>query len=50
MQGYSLDKMGEKKKKNKKGIDDEEETYEIDEDSDFVIHEKYLKMGKIKKS
>lgn len=44
--------MEPKKKKNKKKkiLEDEDSDYfEVDEDSDFVIHEKYLKPGKVKK-
>ena len=39
-----------KKKKNKTKLDEEiEELYEVDEDSDLPVHEKFVKQKKIKK-
>jgi hypothetical protein len=39
-----------KKKKGKTKIDEEvEELYEVDEDSDLPVHEKFVKQKKIRK-
>lgn len=39
-----------KKKKKKTKLDDEiEDLYEVDEDSDLPVHEKFTKQKKIKK-
>ncbi|MFC1691483.1 hypothetical protein ACFL0W_04860 [Nanoarchaeota archaeon] len=43
-----MDEFDEFKKKKKKLLDDATEGLEVDEDSDFPVHEKFTKEKKVK--
>ncbi len=44
-----MEEPTQKKKKKRKLLDEADDLFEVDEDSDHVIHERYAKEGRVQR-